>query len=322
MADTVEKGKIEEILSDDIEIGSDIVEDRLEAEIPTTNYYFKSGDALECGEIYEIASKEKTKMLVFVGPAGSGKTTIETSLYQLFQKSSVGDYYFAGSNTIQAYESRSFYTRIRSKEITPSTQRTSLDMRRVFLHLRLFDSKNSEIENFLFADLSGELFDSHIANTNETKEDFPFIDRAKYIIGVLDGALLKNKRKKNSTVESMLELVQTLYDADLINNECILQIVFSKYDLLAGLDNVDELLKNIKDRIKLRLSPLFLHIEFFNIAAMPKDINTFPIGYGVEELLKSWKERHSCIKKNVLFDEQQNLSEFDKLNRKILGAIE
>ncbi|MFR8599056.1 MAG: TRAFAC clade GTPase domain-containing protein [Clostridioides difficile] len=61
-------------------------------------------------------------MLIFIGPAGSGKTTIETSLYQLFQKSSVGGYYFAGSNTIQAYESRSFYTRIRSKEIVPSTQ--------------------------------------------------------------------------------------------------------------------------------------------------------------------------------------------------------
>ena len=322
MADTVEKEKMEEILSDDIEIGSDIVNDKLETEIPDANYYIKSGDALECGEVYEIASREKTKMLIFIGPAGSGKTTIETSLYQLFQKSSVGGYYFAGSNTIQAYESRSFYTRIRSKEIVPSTQRTSLEMGKFFLHLRLFNRSNNEMDNFLFADLSGELFESHIGRIEETKKDFPFIDRAKYIIGVLDGALLKNKRKKNSTVESMLELVQTLYDAELINSECILQIIFSKYELLSDLENADDLLKNIKNSIKLRLSPLFLNIQFFNIAAMPRDTKIFPVGYGVEDLLKSWKERQSHIKKNVLLEEQLNFSEFDKLNRKILGVLE
>ncbi|MFR8599057.1 MAG: hypothetical protein ACLVDH_08710 [Clostridioides difficile] len=35
MADTVEKEKMEEILSDDIEIGSDIVNDKLETEFRT-----------------------------------------------------------------------------------------------------------------------------------------------------------------------------------------------------------------------------------------------------------------------------------------------
>ena len=78
----------------------------------------------------------------------------------------------------------------------------------------------------------------------------------------------------------------------------------------------------IKNRIKLRLSHLFLNIQFFNIAAMPSDTKIFPVGSGVEDLLKSWKERQSHIKKNELLEEQLNFSEFDKLNRKILGALE
>lgn len=85
MADTVEKEKMEEILSDDIEIGSDIVNDKLETEIPDANYYIKSGDALECGEVYEIASREKTKMLIFIGPAGSGKQQLRQAFTNYFK---------------------------------------------------------------------------------------------------------------------------------------------------------------------------------------------------------------------------------------------
>ena len=84
-----------------------------------------------------------------------------------------------------------FYTRIESEEKYPSTQRTSLEMGKFFLHLRLFNRSNNEIDNFYLQIYLEELFESHMGRIEETKKDFPFIDRAKYIIGVLDGGIIK-----------------------------------------------------------------------------------------------------------------------------------
>lgn len=47
-------------------------------------------------------------MIVLVGPVASGKTTMETSLYQLFQNSPVNDFCFAGSYSLQGFEQRAF----------------------------------------------------------------------------------------------------------------------------------------------------------------------------------------------------------------------
>ena len=70
MADTVEKEKMEEILSDDIEIGSDIVNDKLETEIRTLIIILNLEMLLNVAEVYEIASREKERKCWFlVGPA-------------------------------------------------------------------------------------------------------------------------------------------------------------------------------------------------------------------------------------------------------------
>lgn len=317
---------INEILNDDINVENDEKEEseRKDGEIitaPITEYQICSGEALSCNEIYRIAAKESTKMIVLVGPAGSGKTTIETSIYQLFQNNPVGKLYFAGSSTLQGYEQRSFYTRIKSQRDLPATQRTSLESDHPFLHLRLWEYERDLIHNLMFADLSGESFTEHIGQIDAVKEDFSFIDRADYIVGVLDGTRLTNKRKVRSTVEGVIELVRTFYDAELISEECDLQIVFSKYDSLATVSDAEQLVSKVKKQVEKRLEGMFRNVEFFEVAAMPDNIEKFPIGHGLERLIESWlKNRNNkLVRKNPEFAE---LSEFDRLYNKFLGVKE
>lgn len=190
--DNINEEKIEDILSDEIDLEDSDSTEESNSESSDAIYYLNSGEALNSKETYEITAREKTKLVVLAGLAGSGKTTIETSLYQMFQKKTVGGFYFAGSNTIQGYEQRAFFTRTKSRGTTPTTQRTSLEIGRSFLHLRLWERETDEFCNLLFADLSGEAFETHIGRVDEVKQDFPFMDRADYFVGVLDGEMINN----------------------------------------------------------------------------------------------------------------------------------
>lgn len=313
--------KIDQILNDEIDI--DVNQEGEEAEFSSLQdkYQINSGEALNSSDIYRIAAKESTRMIVLVGPVASGKTTMETSLYQLFQNSPVNDFCFAGSYSLQGFEQRAFYTRIKSKGNEPTTQRTSLEDNQAFLHIRLWNRNNNVISNLILADISGEAFTNHIGQVDEAKISFPFIERADYVVGIIDGEKLCNKKTRNSIVSEMIEMIRTFWDAELITGGCVLQIVFSKFDLFSKVENHDLILEKIKQQIVARLSELFMDIEYYNVAAMPSTIDEFSVGYGLEDLLQGWVRKHvrkSSRKMEEPFDE---LTEYDRLYYKFLGEL-
>ncbi|EEG92868.1 hypothetical protein ROSEINA2194_03301 [Roseburia inulinivorans DSM 16841] len=313
--------KIDQILNDEIDI--DVNQEGEEAEFSSLQdkYQINSGEALNSSDIYRIAAKESTRMIVLVGPVASGKTTMETSLYQLFQNSPVNDFCFAGSYSLQGFEQRAFYTRIKSKGNEPTTQRTSLEDNQAFLHIRLWNRNNNVISNLILADISGEAFTNHIGQVDEAKISFPFIERADYVVGIIDGEKLCNKKTRNSIVSEMIEMIRTFWDAELITDGCVLQIVFSKFDLFSKVENHNLILEKIKQQIVARLSELFMDIEYYNVAAMPSTIDEFSVGYGLEDLLQGWVRKHvrkSSRKMEEPFDE---LTEYDRLYYKFLGEL-
>lgn len=313
--------KIDQILNDEIDI--DVNQEGEEAEFSSLQdkYQINSGEALNSSDIYRIAAKESTRMIVLVGPVASGKTTMETSLYQLFQNSPVNDFCFAGSYSLQGFEQRAFYTRIKSKGNEPTTQRTSLEDNQAFLHIRLWNRNNNVISNLILADISGEAFTNHIEQVDEAKISFPFIERADYVVGIIDGEKLCNKKTRNSIVSEMIEMIRTFWDAELITDGCVLQIVFSKFDIFSKVENHNLILEKIKQQIVARLSELFMDIEYYNVAAMPSTIDEFSVGYGLEDLLQGWVRKHvrkSSRKMEEPFDE---LTEYDRLYYKFLGEL-
>lgn len=213
---------------------------------------------------------------------------------------------------------RAFFTRTKSRGTTPTTQRTSLEIGRSFLHLRLWERETDEFCNLLFADLSGEAFETHIGRVDEVKQDFPFMDRADYFVGVLDGEMINNKRKRNGAVAAMIELARTFYDAELVGRGCVLQIVFSKCDVFS--DDIETILKKVEQRICEQFKNMFLNIQFYRVAAMPEFVGKFEVGYGIEGLLKSWMKKKEEVKGEEKTEIDKSLSEFDSLFYKLLGG--
>lgn len=320
--DTLEKdekqGILDDILNDEVDTETEEEKEQLETSAQEEKYQINSGEALDSSDFYKIAARERTKMMMLVGPVACGKTTMETSIYQLFQRNPVSGYYFAGSKSLQGFEQRSYYTRIQSGGNTPETQRTSLDDTNVFLHLRLWNKENDEFTNLVLADLSGESFTNSIGQVEELKKKYHFAERADFIVGMIDGEKLCDKKRRNSVVMELIELLRTFYDAGVLNKDCILQIVISKYDLLQELHNHDEIEEKVKTKINGCLSTVFSFIEYYKIAAMPINTQDTDIGYGLEKLLHSWMRKRSYSIFVPHFELFEELSEFDRLYYKLL----
>ena len=263
--DTVEKiesqDNFNDILNDKVDIGNEPDKDeRSSLALPDT-YQINSGEALSRDKFYTIAAKESTKMLLLLGPVASGKTTIETSLYQLFQEKPVENYYFAGSRSLQGFEQRAYYTRIKSKGSLPDTPRTKVDEEPTFLHLRLWNRDNDATTNLIFWDISGEAFSENIGKVDSVKKEFSFAERADFVIGIIDGEKLCNKKTKNSVVSEIIQLLRTFLDSGVLGEGCVLQIVFSKYDLLIKEENYAEIIERAKNQINGYLEELSANIE-------------------------------------------------------------
>lgn len=323
--DTVEKiesqDNFNDILNDKVDIGNEPDKDeRSSLALPDT-YQINSGEALSRDKFYTIAAKESTKMLLLLGPVASGKTTIETSLYQLFQEKTVENYYFAGSRSLQGFEQRAYYTRIKSKGSLPDTPRTKVDEEPTFLHLRLWNRDNDATTNLIFWDISGEAFSENIGKVDSVKKEFSFAERADFVIGIIDGEKLCNKKTKNSVVGEIIQLLRTFLDSGVLGEGCVLQIVFSKYDLLIKEENYAEIIERAKNQINGYLEELSANIEYYCVAAMPSSAKDIQVGYGLSELLQRWCKKREYIswvpKKLTDFE---NLSEYDKLFFKYNGS--
>lgn len=272
-----------------------------------------SGSSLNCGQVDCIAAREGIRMVMLVGSVASGKTTIEASIYQMFLDKPVGTYYFAGSESLQGFEERAYLTRIRSKRPEASTPHTNVGETESFLHLRLWDKEEDKIHNFIMADLSGEAFDTYVTCIDKVREVYPFMVRVDFLVGVLDGEKMCDKRRRNSTVSRTVEMIRTFYDADLISENCILQIIFSKFDKLMELEEYDKILSKAKQQIESRLGDYCKAIEFYQVAAMPEETRKCPIGYGLEDLLERWGKKSPIMAASSTPPPYGELTEFDRL---------
>src|SRR5205085_5639270 len=95
------------------------------------------GKELNESAALNLAKSRPVQWIVLAGPSDSGKTTLLTSLYELFQWRKVEGYAFAGSNTLPAFEERCYLSRRDSGNVTPHTPRTRYKgPHPEYLHLR------------------------------------------------------------------------------------------------------------------------------------------------------------------------------------------
>ncbi len=289
------------------------------SEIENYNYFkLPHGNALTLEEIYEITAAEENKLIALIGPSASGKTTIETTLYQLFQIEPLANLCFAGSSTLLGYESRAFNTRTSSNNVVATTPRTSRNEQNIFLHLKLCDLDTEKKINYLFADIAGEEIFSYKGRTDLLVENMSYLKAVGDYAFVLDGEQLYDDSLRNGVMDSMRGMVRTIFDAKLYSKQTRVQIIISKYDIISQLNNVDISRINISINSLVNLIRNYdIEVTVHNVAAMPKNKN-FNVGFGLQELLGIWHSKKN-IKLNIneTYIGENLKSEFNKLEYKL-----
>lgn len=308
---------IDSMISDDIEVSDS--ESLKEDELQSGFLPLPSGRALSLQETYGIMASENTAVIVLVGPSGCGKTTIESTIYQLFQREKLANRLFAGSKTIQGYEDRSFYTRINSKQEVATTPRTSRGVQEIFLHLRLFNDNKKQKANYLFADLSGEEIQAHIANVGSLTRQMPFLKFADSLTVILDGERLADKYRRNGVIEEASTMIRTIFDAGLYSVSTKVQLVISKYDIIKTSDDsnttffIEGKIKELHTLITRYIQKVTVH----EVAAMPQN-SSFAVGFGLENLLSAWDYEPRYLHINPKYEVEAPIhSEFNKLFYKL-----
>lgn len=317
--DTESTTDVDSIISDDVELSDS--ENLKEDGIQQGYISLASGRALSLQETYNVMARENTVIVVLIGPSECGKTTIEATLYQMFQRGKVSNYSFAGSKTIQGYEERSFYTRINSKQDAATTPRTSRGLQELFLHLRLLDDSVNQKINYLFADLSGEEIHAHMANVESIIQHIPFIKHANSLTFILDGERLATKNRRHSAIAEVYTMIRTIFDAGLYSSSTKVQLVISKYDIIekSNDSNTNKFIENNVQEISSLIQKYISDITIHKVAAMPED-NALDVGFGIDALLTAWKYDPQYLHIDTNYHVNYPLNdEFNKLFYKLAG---
>lgn len=312
---------IDKLINDDIETSDS--HEILEEDGRIGFVKLPHGRALTVSETYPITASEVSKIIILIGPFNSGKTTIETTIYQLFQRKPFAGLYFAGSQSLFGYEERSFYTRLGSKKEIATTPRTSRFADDIFLHLKLYDNTTKTKTNFLFGDISGEEIYSHLGNVETICEKMPYLKSVDSYVFILDGKQLADKNKRNGAIDQAYTMARTIFDAKLYSSFTRVQVVISKYDILKTNDGanlettIDKQLQDIVDLLKKYVNEVTVH----RVAAMPEP-GDLEVGYGLEELLSAWNKPHidKQAVESYMINSQLD-SEFNKLIYKMQGGL-
>ena len=84
--DKTKEEQIQDILNDEVDIEGAEETEKTEGESTSDSYHLHSGNALNSDDIYDITAKEKNKMVVLAGLAGSGKQQLKLVFIKCFKE--------------------------------------------------------------------------------------------------------------------------------------------------------------------------------------------------------------------------------------------
>lgn len=250
------------------------------------------GKQLNEGAALDFAKTRPVQWIVLAGPADSGKTTLLTSLYELFQWGQIEGFAFAGSNTLPAFEERCYLSRRDSGSPVPHTQRTLYKgPNPEYLHLRIRSiGQLRQFRDFLFTDVSGEMFEHARDSTAECKEMI-FLKRAHHFLLFLDSARGVQRDKRWAMAEDGKALLQSCVDSEMIGPNCSVSVIWSRFDYFVAKNTEDhhhDFRVDVERELREAFAQRIPKLLFREVAARPLEAPDLPIGYGVPDLLKQW----------------------------------
>lgn len=270
-----------------------------------------------------IMGSTQTNVIVLAGDVNSGKTTLLTSIYERFLDGTFGGYMFARSETLPGFERRCHLSRITSDRISPDTDRTRGPMTLLHLRVQHVDSKTPPRE-LLFSDISGEDFEA-ARNSVDVCRQMPIIKRADHCLLLIDGKRLVSLEQRQKAFRGGEMLLRSLLDSGMLGKQSLVDVLFTKYDLIrADTDNQTlDFLAYIEQELRKKFSGRLARIRFYRVAARPIRMGDMETAYGLEEAFPSWVEetaQHNH-QRGVLFTDSNTGREFDRYLTRRLPAF-
>ena len=261
-----------------------------------------SGKELKEPGAVAFSAAQPTRLIVFAGPVGSGKTTLVTSLYELFQVGTVRNQRFSQSITLHGFETRCHAARLASKNIRAETVRTPYkgpDPDYLQLETRPIEPPYLPI-NFLFTDVSGEMFNRASDNVDECKE-LAFIERCEHFILLIDTARALEPDKW-SMIQKLSTLLRSCIENSMIPKYCVVTVAWAKYDFYHAASPeaqkaFDEFRKQVTSQFETDFKNRVSELRFREVAARPRQFPSLGFGKGVPELFSEWIEGNSELRK-------------------------
>lgn len=252
-----------------------------------------------------LAKSRPVEWIVLGGPSDSGKTTLLTSLYELFQWNKVKGHAFAGSITLPGFEERCYLSRRDSGNPKPHTRRTPYEgPDPKYLHLRTrSNSQLRQFTDFLFTDVSGEMFDHARDSVPECKKMY-FLKRAHHLLLFLDSGKAVQTTKRWRIVEDTKALLRSCMDSEMIWEKCIVSVVWSRFDYFMAKDmepDHSQFRNDAEEEFRRAFSKLGSRLKFSEVAARPLEVPELHIGHGVQALFDEWAATPLEMKADDLF---------------------
>ncbi len=247
-----------------------------------------TGKELDESGAQKLEVARPVRLVVIAGPVGCGKTTLLTSLYELFQWGPVSGYSFAGSSTLPAFERRCYFSRTASERTEPDTERTPFGEVR-YLHLRVCPEDLSREIDFLFTDVSGETFERARDSTVECQQ-LTFLRQTDHFLLLMDSEKLTVKQRRWEVAHDSTTLLRSCLDSGMLAANCLVNVLWTKFDYFERASAVEHarFLTHVEEEVRTEFGSRVGRLSFSRIAARPTQVDNLQFGYGLPELLSYW----------------------------------
>lgn len=248
-----------------------------------------SAGALTVEAANQTARASVSRVIIPVGLAGVGKTTLVTELYGKFLQGTFAGQQFVWSGTLHGFEERAHRARTASGRATPDTTRTPLADRDVFLHLRLAPEDGAApARDVLIADWPGEEFRA-MRDDVEMARAHPFLYRADHIAFLVDGKRFGTQALRQEARHEADMLIQSILDAGV--DGAVKSIIYTKWDAALkgdGADQLEDFVKTFEGEIRRKHEARTGALQFIRTAARP-ELGSGPCrGKNLDEVLAIW----------------------------------
>ena len=272
-----------------------------------------SGDALSVQEANQTTRSSVTRVIVPVGLAGVGKTTLLSEIYERFREGPFAGYRYAWSRTLHGFEQRAHNARIASRRSVPTTLRTPIGDSEAFLHLRLSPVGGFlPARDMLIADWPGEVF-REMRDDVQTARSHLLLPRADHISFLVDGESLGNLESRQEAYHEADMLIQSILDAGV--DSAAKSVIYTKWDAALegnGADVLDDFTNTLEQQLRGKYEARSGEIRFIRTAARPFPGSDLDRGKNLDEVLRAWID---SARRPVILPEArdaQAVREFDR----------